>query len=221
MTLRTFYDIHVTRLPILQHPCPETPIQGIARFSIKCHKVDIKSFYACPFQLARNAMTTFTFLSATRRIVLAAAFAATMAGCATTSTPVNLAETIAQTPTLSTLSSLIAKAGLTETLKTGGPFTIFAPTDDAFTAVPVSTLDDLAKHPEKLKDVLTYHVISGKTMAADVKNSNAKTVNGASVALSKAGDFVTIESAAVVQADIGATNGVVHTIDTVLLPPKK
>lgn len=132
-------------------------------------------------------MTTFTFLSATRRTVLAAAFAATMAGCATTTTPVNLAETIAKTPTLSTLSSLVAKAGLTETLKTGGPFTVFAPTDDAFKAVPASTMDDLAKHPEKLKDVLTYHVIPGKTMAADVKNSNAKTVNGASVALSKAG----------------------------------
>lgn len=166
-------------------------------------------------------MTTFTFLSATRRTVLAAAFAATMAGCATTTTPVNLAETIAKTPTLSTLSSLVAKAGLTETLKTGGPFTVFAPTDEAFKAVPASTLDDLAKHPEKLKDVLTYHVIPGKTMAADVKNSNAKTVNGASVALSKAGEFVTIESAAVVKADIGATNGVVHIIDTVLLPPKK
>ena len=166
-------------------------------------------------------MTTFTFLSATRRTVLAAAFAATMAGCATTTTPVNLAETIAKTPTLSTLNSLVAKAGLTETLKTGGPFTVFAPTDDAFKAVPASTMDDLAKHPEKLKDVLTYHVIPGKTMAADVKNSNAKTVNGASVALSKAGEFVTIESAAVVKADIGATNGVVHIIDTVLLPPKK
>lgn len=166
-------------------------------------------------------MTTFTFLSATRRTVLAAAFAATMAGCATTTTPVNLAETIAKTPTLSTLSSLVAKAGLTETLKTGGPFTVFAPTDDAFKAVPASTMDDLAMHPEKLKDVLTYHVIPGKTMAADVKNSNAKTVNGASVALSKAGEFVTIESAAVVKADIGATNGVVHIIDTVLLPPKK
>ena len=166
-------------------------------------------------------MTTFTFLSATRRTVLAAAFAATMAGCATTTTPVNLAETIAKTPTLSTLSSLVAKAGLTETLKTGGPFTVFAPTDEAFKAVPASTMDDLAKHPEKLKDVLTYHVIPGKTMAADVKNSNAKTVNGASVALSKAGEFVTIESAAVVKADIGATNGVVHIIDTVLLPPKK
>ena len=122
---------------------------------------------------------------------------------------------------MSTLSSLVAKAGLTETLKTGGPFTVFAPTDDAFKAVPASTMDDLAKHPEKLKDVLTYHVIPGKTMAADVKNSNAKTVNGASVALSKAGEFVTIESAAVVKADIGATNGVVHIIDTVLLPPKK
>jgi uncharacterized surface protein with fasciclin (FAS1) repeats len=106
-------------------------------------------------------------------------------------------------------------------LKTGGPFTVFAPTNDAFKAVPAATLADLAKHPEKLKDVLTYHVIPGKTMAADVKNSNAKTVNGANVALSKAGDFVTVESAAVVTPNMVATNGVIHTVDTVLMPPKK
>jgi len=78
----------------------------------------------------------------------------------------------------------------------------------------------LAKHPEKLKDVLTYHVIAGKVMAADVKNSNVKTVNGANVALAKAGDFVTVESAAVVTPNIVATNGVIHTVDTVLMPQK-
>jgi uncharacterized surface protein with fasciclin (FAS1) repeats len=166
-------------------------------------------------------MTQFTVFAMTRRAALAASITLTIAGCATPSGPVNLAETIAATPSLSTLSTLVAQAGLTETLKTGGPFTVFAPTNDAFKAVPAATLSDLAKDPEKLKAVLTYHVVPGKTMAADVKNSNAKTVNGANVALAKAGDFVTIDSGAVVTANLLATNGVIHTVDTVLMPPKK
>jgi uncharacterized surface protein with fasciclin (FAS1) repeats len=98
---------------------------------------------------------------------------------------------------------------------------VFAPTNDAFKAIPAATLADLSKNPEKLKAVLTFHVIPGKVMAADVKNSNVKTLNGANVALAKAGDFVTVESAAVVTANMVATNGVIHTVDTVLMPPKK
>jgi uncharacterized surface protein with fasciclin (FAS1) repeats len=168
-----------------------------------------------------HTMSQFNVSTRARRTALAAGLALALAGCATPSGPVNLADTIAATPSLSTLNTLVMQAGLTETLKTGGPFTVFAPTNDAFKAVPAATMADLAKHPEKLKDVLTYHVIPGKTMAADVKNSNAKTVNGANVALSKAGDFVTVESAAVVTANLVSTNGVIHTVDTVLMPPKK
>ena len=166
-------------------------------------------------------MANLTPLTTTRRTLLAAALLATLAGCATVSTPVTIADTIAKDPSLSTLNSLVVKAGLAETLKAAGPFTVFAPTNDAFKAVPAKTMDDLAQNPQKLKDVLTYHVVAGKTMSADVKNMDVKTVNGASVALSKAGDFVTIESAAVTKADIAASNGVVHTIDAVLLPPAK
>jgi len=166
-------------------------------------------------------MSQFNVSTLSRRATLVAGLALVLAGCATPSGPVNLADTIASNPALSTLNTLVVQAGLTDTLKSGGPFTVFAPTNDAFKAVPATAMADLAKHPEKLKDVLTYHVIPGKTMAADVKNSNAKTVNGATVALSKAGDFVTIESAAVVTADLVATNGVIHTVDTVLMPPKK
>lgn len=166
-------------------------------------------------------MTKLSHLTTSHRTLLAAAFVATLAGCATGPAPVNLADTLANTPSLSTLNTLVAKAGLTDTLKTGGPFTVFAPSNDAFKAVSAKTMDDLAQHPQKLKDVLTYHVVAGKTMAADVRNSTAKTVNGADVALSKAGDFVTIESAAVTQADIAASNGVVHIIDAVLTPPAK
>jgi uncharacterized surface protein with fasciclin (FAS1) repeats len=166
-------------------------------------------------------MSQFNVSTISRRTTLVAGLVIALAGCATTSGPVNLADSIAANPALSTLNGLVIKAGLSDTLKTGGPFTVFAPTNDAFKAVPAATMADLAQHPEKLKDVLTYHVVPGKTMAADVKNSNVKTVNGANVALAKAGDFVTIESGAVVTANIVATNGVIHTIDTVLLPPAK
>jgi uncharacterized surface protein with fasciclin (FAS1) repeats len=166
-------------------------------------------------------MSQFNVSTFSRRTTLVAGLVIALAGCATTSGPVNLADSIAANPALSTLNGLVIKAGLSDTLKTGGPFTVFAPTNEAFKAVPAATMADLAQHPEKLKDVLTYHVVPGKTMAADVKNSNVKTVNGANVALAKAGDFVTVESGAVVTANIVATNGVIHTIDTVLLPPAK
>ena len=162
-------------------------------------------------------LTTFIH----RRILIAIAVVATISGCATPSSPVSVADTIAAKPELSTLSSLVVKAGLTDTLKGTGPFTVFAPTNAAFAKVPAKTMDDLAKDPAKLKAVLTYHVVPGKVMAADVKNSNTKTVNGANVALSKAGDFVTVEDGMVQTADLTATNGVVHIIDSVLVPPAK
>lgn len=154
-----------------------------------------------------------------RRILFVAATVAALAGCATSQAPVSIADTIAAKPELSTLQGLVAKAGLTDTLKGSGPFTVFAPTNGAFAKVPAKTMNDLAQNPGKLKAVLTYHVIPGKVMAADVKNSNSKTVNGASVALSKAGEFVTVEDALVQTADISATNGVVHIVDSVLIPP--
>ena len=156
-----------------------------------------------------------------RHFVFVVAAIAVLAGCATTSQPVSLAETIAARPQLSTLNGLIVKAGLTDTLKGAGPFTVFAPTNEAFAKVPAKTMDALAKDPAQLKAVLTYHVISGKLMAADVKNGNSKTVNGANVALSRAGDFVTVEDAMVQTPDISASNGVVHMVDSVLLPPAK
>jgi uncharacterized surface protein with fasciclin (FAS1) repeats len=145
----------------------------------------------------------------------------TLAGCASTPAPSTIADTAARTPQLSTLNRLIADAGLGDTLRGPGPFTVFAPSDEAFKAVPAKVLAELGSDKELLKSVLTYHVVAGKTMAADVKNGNAKTVNGANLALAKAGTMVTVEEAVVVQADVAASNGVVHVIDRVLLPPKK
>lgn len=168
-------------------------------------------------------MSITTSLLFRRKFLVAASigFAAMVTGCATVSAPVSVADTIAKTPTLSTLSGLISSAGLTDSLKAAGPFTVFAPSNEAFKAVPAKTMEDLAKHPEKLKDVLTYHVVAGKSMAADVKNSKVTSLNGAHLELSKAGDFVTVESAAVTTPDIVASNGVIHIIDTVLIPPAK
>jgi uncharacterized surface protein with fasciclin (FAS1) repeats len=146
---------------------------------------------------------------------------ATFAGCASTPAPTTIADTAARTPQLSTLSKLIGDAGLADALRGPGPFTVFAPTDEAFKAVPAATLEALGKDREKLKAVLSYHVLAGKVMAADVKNGNAKTVQGADVALAKAGNFVTVEDAVVGTADVAASNGVVHLIDRVLIPPVK
>ena len=164
-------------------------------------------------------MHASSVLNLSRRTLFAAALVASMAGCATSSKPVSLADTLAKTPALSTLNGLVLQAGLADTLKTGGPFTVFAPTNDAFKAVSAKTMDELAKNPEKLKAVLSFHVLPVKVLAAEVKNSKVKTVQGANLELSKAGEFVTVENAFVTQADLPATNGVIHVIDTVLLPP--
>lgn len=154
-------------------------------------------------------------------LLTSAALVISLAGCATTSAPTTIADTAAKTPELSTLNKLIADAGMTETLRTGGPYTVFAPSDEAFKAVPAKTMEALANDKALLKSVLSYHVVPGKMTASDVKNGDVKTVQGANVALSKAGTFVTVEDAMVTQADVPATNGVVHVIDRVLMPPKK
>ena len=140
-------------------------------------------------------------------------------GCATAPAPASIADTAARTPQLATLSKLINDAGLADTLRGTGPYTVFAPTDEAFKAVPAATLEALGKDKERLKAVLAYHVIAGQVMSADVKNGPAKTLQGGNVALSKSGTFVTVEDAVVTQADVPATNGVVHLIDRVLMPP--
>jgi uncharacterized surface protein with fasciclin (FAS1) repeats len=144
---------------------------------------------------------------------------AVISGCASVPGARPVATTIAATPELSTLSSLIDKAGLASTLNGTGSFTVFAPSNDAFKAVPQKTMDELAANPVKLKEVLAFHVIPAKAMAADVKNSSVKSVQGANLALSKSGSFVTVEDAVVQTADISATNGVVHVVDRVLMPP--
>lgn len=153
---------------------------------------------------------------------LALAAAAALAGCASTgSTPASLDGTIAKTPSLSTFNKLAVQAGLADTLKAAAPHTVFAPSDDAFKAVPAKTLADLQANPAQLKAVLSYHIVAGSLKAEQVKAGATKTLNGANITLARAGTFVTVEDAMVEKADIVATNGVVHVVDRVLMPPKK
>lgn len=146
-----------------------------------------------------------------------------LAACASqpVQAPASMTETIARDPQLSTLNTLVARAGLADTLKSGGPYTLFAPTNAAFQAVPAKTMEELAADPARLKDMLNYHLLPMRVAAAEVKPGNAKTAQGANVALSRAGDFVTVEEAMVESADIPATNGVVHKVDRVLMPPRR
>lgn len=121
-----------------------------------------------------------------------------------------------------TLAAALKAGGLIDTLKGEGPFTVFAPTDEAFAKLPEGTVETLLKpeNIDQLKAVLTYHVVSGKVMAADVvKLNSATTVNGADVMISVEGESVKVNSAKVVAADVAASNGVIHVIDTVILPP--
>ena len=116
-----------------------------------------------------------------------------------------------------TLAAALDKAGLIATLKGPGPFTVFAPTDAAFAKVPKTQLDALLADKAKLAAVLTYHVVPGKVMAKDVKAGKVKTVQGSELMLGTSGG-VTVDNAKVVKADIAADNGVIHVIDTVVLP---
>lgn len=120
-----------------------------------------------------------------------------------------------------TLAAALKAAGLVETLKGKGPFTVFAPTDEAFAKLPAGTLDDLLKpeNKDKLTAILTYHVVPGRVLAADVvKLKTAKTVNGQSVKIKTAKGGVMVDNANVVTTDIIASNGVIHVIDSVILP---
>ena len=117
-----------------------------------------------------------------------------------------------------TLVAAVKAAGLAETLSSPGPFTVFAPTDAAFAKLPAGTVDALLKDIPKLKAILTYHVVSGAVMAKDVKTGMMPTVNGQSLDVKADAMGVTVNGAKVTTADVKASNGVIHVIDTVLLP---
>lgn len=159
-----------------------------------------------------------TFLGMTS----AAALTATVAGCAMAGGhSSDIVDTAVAAGSFNTLVAAVQAADLVDTLKGDGPFTVFAPTDDAFAALPAGTVEELLKpeNKDKLVAILTYHVVPGKIMSGDIagKNVTVETVQGSSVAVN-ATNGVKVDNATVVQADIEASNGVIHVIDAVIMP---
>jgi uncharacterized surface protein with fasciclin (FAS1) repeats len=156
------------------------------------------------------------------RTALAALFVAgAAAGAGTHKKTKDIVDTAVAAGSFKTLVAAVQAAGLAGTLKGEGPFTVFAPTDEAFAKLPPGTLDELLK-PEnraKLTAILTYHVVPGRVMASDVAGlKSARTVNGQELTISAEGGSVTIDQARVVKTDIVCSNGVIHVIDSVVLP---
>ena len=130
----------------------------------------------------------------------------------------DIVDTAVEAGNFTTLVKAVQAAGLVDVLKSDGPFTVFAPTDEAFAKLPAGTLDALLKDTEKLKAILTYHVVPGKVLAADVmKSSSATTVQGQDVAIDTK-NGVMVDNAKVIATDIETSNGVIHVIDSVILP---
>lgn len=156
-----------------------------------------------------------------RQLTIAAATATMMTFSASAANAADIVDTAASAGSFNTLVAAVKAAGLVDTLKGTGPFTVFAPTDAAFDKLPAGTVEDLLKpeNKDKLVQILTYHVVPGKVMSGDIagKTTMAKTVQGSEVKID-ASSGVMIDNAAVTQADIAADNGVIHVIDTVILP---
>jgi uncharacterized surface protein with fasciclin (FAS1) repeats len=148
-----------------------------------------------------------------KKTLLALAFAAT----ALSAQAKDIVDTAVAAGDFKTLAAALDKAGLVPTLKGAGPFTVFAPTDAAFAKVPKDQLDALLADKARLTAVLTYHVVAGKVMAKDVKAGKVKTVQGGDLTVSTSGG-VKVDAANVVKTDIVADNGVIHVIDTVVMP---
>lgn len=134
----------------------------------------------------------------------------------------DLVDTAVAAGSFKTLAKALGAAGLVDTLKGPGPFTVFAPTDEAFAKLPPGTLESLLADQEKLKGVLLYHVVAGNVLAKDVVGlKSAKSVEGSDIAISTRKGKVSVNAAHVVKTDIVASNGVIHVIDAVILPPAK
>ncbi|MEO8935653.1 MAG: fasciclin domain-containing protein [Burkholderiaceae bacterium] len=143
--------------------------------------------------------------------------AAAIALCAVSAQAKDIVDTAVAAGSFKTLVAALQAAGLVDTLKGKGPFTVFAPTDDAFAKIPKADLDALLKDKAKLTAVLTYHVVPGKVLSKDIKPGKVKTVQGGELTIATAGG-VTVDDAKVIKADVMADNGVIHVIDTVLMP---
>ena len=143
--------------------------------------------------------------------------ATTLAASALVAQAADIVDTAVANGSFKTLVTAVQAAGLVDTLKGKGPFTVFAPTDAAFAKIPKADLDALLKDKAKLTAVLTYHVVPGKVMAKDVKAGKVKTVQGSEMTISTSGG-VMVDNAKVTATDVAASNGVIHVIDTVIMP---
>jgi uncharacterized surface protein with fasciclin (FAS1) repeats len=132
----------------------------------------------------------------------------------------NIVDAANEARTFKIFVTALKKSGLAETLQNAGPYTVFAPNDEAFGKLPPGTLEALMKDKEKLKEVLAYHVISGKVLVTEVKPGKTKTLQGDALNLTSDNGKVTVNGANVTQSDINADNGVIHEIDTVVMPQK-
>lgn len=151
--------------------------------------------------------------------LMAVGLTVTPARAADDHTKKDIVDTAVEAGNFKTLAAALEAAGLIETLKGSGPFTVFAPTDEAFAKLPAGTVEALLKDKQKLTQILLYHVVPGNVQAKDVvKLESAKTAQGSSVRISVTGGKVMIDNANVVKTDIVATNGVIHVIDSVIIP---
>ncbi len=160
------------------------------------------------------------FMSIVAGAAVAASFAVAPAS-AQYSAEMDIVDTAVQAGSFETLATALQAAGLVETLKGEGPFTVFAPTDEAFAKLPEGTIESLLENPEQLAAVLTYHVVPGKVTAEQVVGlSEATTVQGSPISIEVVDGSVKLNSSStVVTTDVQASNGVIHVIDTVILPP--
>jgi len=164
-----------------------------------------------------SALTAVAAVSAVA--VAGSASAGPQGSAASAGAKKDIVETAVDAGQFDTLASLLKKAGLVKTLKGKGPYTVFAPTDAAFAKVPQATLDELGQDKAKLRSVLLYHVVGRKLTAAKiVKRRSVKTLNGQRVRLRTPGETVRVGGARVTTADVGASNGVIHVINKVLIP---
>ena len=168
-------------------------------------------------------LNTIRDMKTLRTLAVAALTAFSMTTAAVKATAADAKDIVAvasENGSFKTLVAAVKAAGLVETLQGKGPFTVFAPTDAAFAKLPAGTLETLLKpeNKEKLAGILTYHVVPGKVMAADVKSGKVKTVNGKELDVKAWSGKVSVDGANVTTADVAASNGVIHVIDTVVLP---
>jgi len=156
------------------------------------------------------------------RALFAAAVAAPLALSSVAAKAADIVDTAVSAGQFETLVAAVKAAGLVDTLKGEGPYTVFAPTDEAFAKLPAGTVEDLLKpeNKDKLVAILTYHVVPGKVMSGDVLNKQVKagTVEGSELSINALNGGVSVDEAKVIQADIETSNGVIHVIDTVVIP---